>query len=172
MNRARRLGAGSSGARAATGSERHRPSIDWDRRRSQGCRRVRLVQRPSSGGRVHRDPPEPRTTHDIGPDDLHGKLHFLSKQPVQAPAGATAASNDDAVSTMSAANSGGGPLEAGTNRLDDCRHGLAKRLTNFVLGETIVFGMPSARSRPFTSTVRGSCSPGQAEPSVILSSSA
>src|SRR5216683_3568845 len=138
MNRARRLGAGVERCAGRDGIRSViAPSIDWDRRRSQGL--------PSPSGwssdplqevEFIEDPPEPQdyTRHRVW-SDLHGKLHFLSKQPVQPPQEATAASNDDARVDDVRRQLGRSPLEAGTNRLDDCRHGLAKRLTNFVLGE-------------------------------------
>src|SRR2546426_7986353 len=138
MNRARRLGAGVERCAGRDGIRSViTPSIDRDRRGSQGL--------PSPSGwssdplqevEFIEDTPEPKahTRHRVG-SDLHGKLHFLSKQPVQPPQEATAASNDDARVDDVPSQLGWGPLEAGTNRLDDCRHGLTKRLADFVLGE-------------------------------------
>src|SRR5438093_8555089 len=135
MNRARRLGAGvercagRDGIRSAIA-----PSIDRDRRRSQGL--------PSPSGwssdplqevEFIEDTPEPQdyARHRVR-SDLHGKPHFLSKQPDQSPQEATAAGNDDAGADEVRNQLERNPLETGTNHLDDCRHKLTKHLTNFI----------------------------------------
>src|SRR2546426_11186534 len=138
MNRARRLGAGvercagRDGIRSIITS-----SIDQDRRRTQGLSSPSgWSSDPLQEVEFIEDTPEPQdhARHRVR-SDLHGKLHFLSEQPVQPPQEAAAASNDDARVDDVRSQLGRGPLEAGTNRFDDCRHWLAKRLANFVLGE-------------------------------------